>query len=150
MPATESDSGAGGIALAPVGPRLALRGPIIVILALAIWEGGAATGPERWPSRAGGTSGFPVRLPEVRVTGSLVPGRTGRPCLKEPTLIAVPQVRPCGQGLPLPGLGKPWRGVHPIQPEPPYQLTVPGDQEPKFPGNQTQPMPGMNSHPPKW
>jgi len=149
MPATESGSGAGDFVLVPGGPKLALRGPTMETLELATCDGDDTTRPGCRASRAGRMSGFSILLPEVRVTWSEVPGRTGRPCLNEPTLMAVPQVRPCGQGIGLPGLGKPCRGVHPIHPVPPYQLTDPGDQGPKFPGNQTQPMPGMNSHPPK-
>ena len=107
MPATESGPGAGDFVLVPGSPKLALRGPAMDTLALVSCEVDATTRPGCRASRAGGISGFSILLPEVRATWSEVPGCTGRPCLSEPTLIAVPQVRPCGQGLALPGLGKP-------------------------------------------
>jgi len=148
MPATEAGAGVVGRVFADVEFEVALCGPIINTLALASWGGGATTRPGSMACRSGKMSGRSILLPDSGFTGRMVPGRAGRPFLNALVLMAVPQGWPCGQGVGMPGLGKPWRGVHPIHPGPPYQLTSPGDQTPKLPGNHTQPRPGMNSHPP--
>lgn len=90
MPATESGAGAGAFVLLAGGFKLALRALIIDALPLAVCEGEATTRPGCIACRSGGMSGRSILLPEVRVTESAVPGRTGRPCLNEPMLMAVP------------------------------------------------------------
>jgi hypothetical protein len=137
MPATEPGAAVVGC--------VTLRGPIIDTFALAASAGVATTRPGSMACRSGERSGRSIRLPDSGFTGRIVPGRTCRPCLNALVLMAAPQGWPCEQGKGLLGLGKPWRGVHPIHPGPPYQLTSPGDHAPKLPGNHTQPMPGMNS-----
>ena len=90
MPATESGAGVDDFVPLPGAFKLALRAPIIDTLALALSEGGATTRPGCMASRSGEMSGRSILLPEVRVTASALPGRTGRPCLNELTLTAIP------------------------------------------------------------
>jgi hypothetical protein len=126
-----------------------LRAPITITLGLTTRAGGATIRPGSMACRSGEISGRSNLWPDSGFTERMVPGPTGRPLRKTLALTAVPQDWPCGQGLLFIPFGRPVRGIHPIHPGPPYQVTSPGDQAPKLPGNHIQPMPGIKFHPPK-
>src|SRR5208337_11970 len=126
-----------------VAPRVAFR----IASILAKPAGWGTTRPGSMACRFGKMSGCSILLPAAKSTGRTVPGRTGRPFSNALVLMAVPQGPPCEQELII-GMRPRPRGIHPIHPGPLCQVTSPGDQTPKLPGNHTHPKPGMKVHPP--